>query len=163
MTRSAGAIIGQVIVERGIAARHRFQPVVEIEHHFVERQIVFHQRAVADVGQLLLLAAAVLAEFQHRAEIFVGRQDRRLDPGLVHFLDMVRVRHVDRIVDFQLLAVAQLDLVDHRRRGRDQVEIEFALEPLLDDFQMQQAEKAAAEAEAERGGGFHFDRRSSRR
>jgi len=56
-----GAIIGQVIVERGIAARHRFQPVVEIEHHFVKRQIVFHQRAIADVSQLLLLAAAVLA------------------------------------------------------------------------------------------------------
>ena len=36
-------------------------------------------------------------------------------------------------------AVAQFHLVDHRGRGRDQVEIELALQPLLDDFQMQQA------------------------
>ena len=49
------------------------------------------------------------------------------------------------------LAVAQLHLVDDRRRGRDQVEIELALQPLLDDLQMQQPEEAAAEAEAERG------------
>ena len=67
-----------------------------------------------------------------------------------------RVRHVDRIVDLDLLAVGQLDLVDHRRRGRDQVEIELALEPLLDDFEMQQPEEAAAEAEAERGRGLHL-------
>ena len=48
------------------------------------------------------------------------------------------------------LAVAQLDLVDHRRRGRDQVEVELALQPLLDDLEVQEAEEAAAEAEAER-------------
>ena len=34
------------------------------------------------------------------------------------------------------------------------------MQPLLDDFQMQQAEKAAAEAEAERGGGFHLERKA---
>ena len=103
-----------------------------------------------------MLAAAVLAQFEHRAEIVVRREDRRLDPRLLHFLDVIGVRHIDRIVDFQLLAVAQLDLVDHRGRGRDQIEIEFALEPLLDDLQMQEPEEAAAEAEAERGGGLHL-------
>ena len=36
------------------------------------------------------------------------------------------------------------------RRGHDQVEVEFALEPLADDLHVQQPEEAAAEAEAER-------------
>ena len=44
---------------------------------------------------------------------------------------------------------------DARRRG-DQVDIELALEPLADDLEMQQPEKAAAEAEAERGRGLHL-------
>ena len=48
------------------------------------------------------------------------------------------------------------DVVDDRGRGRDEVEVELALEPLLDDLEMQQAEEAAAEAEAERGGGLHL-------
>src|SRR5262249_32431604 len=41
-------------------------------------------------------------------------------------------------------------------RGGVQVEMYFAVEPLLDDFEMQEAEEAAAEAEAERGGGLHL-------
>ena len=52
--------------------------------------------------------------------------------------------------------VGQLDLVDDRGRGGDEVEVELALQPLLDDLQMQQAEKAAAEAEAERRRGLHL-------
>ena len=107
-------------------------------------------RAAADIGELDLRAAPVLAELEHGAEILVRRQDRRLDPRLLDFQDLHRVGHVDRIVNLDLAAVAQLHLVDHRRRGRDQVEIELALQPLLDDFQVQQAEEAAAEAEAER-------------
>ena len=55
------------------------------------------------------------------------------------------------------LPLLQLDLVDHRRRGRDQVEVELALEPLLDDLEMQEPEEAAAEAEAERGRGLHLE------
>ena len=47
-------------------------------------------------------------------------------------------------------AVVHDDVVDDVRRGRDEVEVELALEPLADDLEVQQAEEAAAEAEAER-------------
>ena len=46
-------------------------------------------------------------------------------------------------------AVEQADVVLHRRRGGDEVEVELALEPLLDDLHVEQAQEAAAEAEAE--------------
>ena len=51
-----------------------------------------------------------------------------------------------------------MHLVDHRRRGRDQIEIEFALQPLLNDLEMQQPKEAAAKAEAQRRRGFHLER-----
>ncbi len=76
-------IILDVIIEAGIAAAHRFQPVVEIEHHFVERQLVDHHGARAGIGEFDLAAAAVLAELQHRAQIFVGHEDGGLDPRLL--------------------------------------------------------------------------------
>ena len=47
-------------------------------------------------------------------------------------------------------AVAQQHLVDDGRRRRDQVHVVLALEPLLHDVHVQQAEEAAAEAEAQR-------------
>ena len=56
------------------------------------------------------------------------------------------------------LAVGQLHLVDDRRRRRDQAQAELALEPLLHDLHVQQAEEAAAEAEAERRRGLRLVR-----
>ena len=53
-------------------------------------------------------------------------------------------------------AVDQGDLVDHGGRRRDQVEVELAGQALLDDFQVQQAKKPAAETETQGGGGFHL-------
>ena len=61
------------------------------------------------------------------------------------------VRHQRRVLDQLHRAVGLVDLVLHARHGRDEIEIELALEPLLHDLHVQQAEEAAAEAEAERG------------
>ncbi len=58
-------------------------------------------------------------------------------------------------------AIGQMHAIDDRGCGRDQIEVEFAGQPLLDDFEMQEAEKAAAKAEAERrrGLGLVFEAR----
>jgi hypothetical protein len=138
-----------VVVEAGIAARDRLQPVVKVEHHLVQGQLVGELGAPGDVGQILLDAAAVLAELQDRPEIFVGHIDGRLDPRLLYEGDMVGVGPVGRIVDLARRSVAQDHLVDHARRGGDQVEVVFAGQPLLDDLEVEQAEEAAAEAEAQ--------------
>ena len=52
------------------------------------------------------------------------------------------------------LPSVRLHAVDDGRRGDDQVEPELALEPLLRDLHVQQAQVAAAEAEAERAAGL---------
>ena len=46
--------------------------------------------------------------------------------------------------------------IAHAGRGGDQLQAEFAFQPLLDNFHVQQAEKSAAETEAERGGTFRL-------
>jgi hypothetical protein len=149
------AVADLVIVEAGIAAADRFQPVVEVEHHFVQRQLVGELGAAGDIGQVLLNAAAVLAELEDRAEIVVGDIDGRLDPRLLDRGDAVRVGHVGRVVELdgarRRLArrLGQVDLVDHRGRGGDEIEIIFAGEALLDDLEVEEPEEAAAEAEAQ--------------
>src|SRR5690606_674544 len=89
-------------------------------------------------------------------EIVVRRQDRGAYPRLLDRGDLHHVRHVGRVVQFLHRAVGEVHAVDDGRGGGDQVEVELALKPLLDDLQMQQAEEAAAEAEAERGGRLHL-------
>ena len=56
----AGAVADLVIVERGIAPTDRFQPVIKIEHDFVERQFIDNLRAAPDIGKLFLDTAPVL-------------------------------------------------------------------------------------------------------
>src|SRR5690606_23830098 len=51
----------------------------------------------------------------------------------------------------------QLDPVDDGRRRGDQVEVELTRQALLHDLEMEEAEKAAAEAEAERRAGLHLE------
>ena len=67
---------------------------------------------------------------------------------------MTRARHQRRVLHQHLVAVGLEDVVLHARDRGDEVEVELALEPLAHDLHVQQAEEAAAEAEAERGGGL---------
>ena len=53
----------------------------------------------ADVAEVALDAAAVLAQLEDRAEVFVGGVDRRLDPRLLDRLDAARVGIVGRVVE----------------------------------------------------------------
>ncbi|MNJ38137.1 hypothetical protein D3C77_329780 [compost metagenome] len=152
----ADLVIGDLIVEGGVALGDGLQPVVEVEHHLVQRQLIDHQGAGADVGQLQLVAAAVLAQLDHPAQVFVGGQDGGLDPRLADGLDLHHVRQVGRVVQVDLGPVAQADLVDDRGGRRDQVQVELAAQALLDDLQVQQAEESAAEAEAQGGRALHL-------
>ena len=56
------------------------------------------------------------------------------------------------------LAVFHME-VEHDGRGRgDQIKVVFALEPVADHLEMQQAKETAAKTKAEGGRGFHFRR-----
>ena len=145
-----------MIVEAGVTAAHRFQAIVEIEHHFVQRQHVDDHGARAGIGEFHLPAAAVLAQLQHRAQIIVRHHDGGLDPRLFDEGDARHIGHVGRVVQLLHRAVIHVQAIDDARRGGDKIDVEFAFQPLLDDLQMQETEEAAAKTEAQRGAGFHF-------
>src|SRR5579864_8658733 len=50
-----------------------------------------------------------------------------------------------------------MNAIDHRWRGGDQVNPEFAIQSLSNDFEVQQSEKPAAKAEAKSGRSFGFE------
>jgi len=92
------------------------------------------RRPVRDASRVVLLRA----------------EDLHVDVRLGDGLAAVGVGHLRGGVDVDDLAVVHLDLVHHRRRRHDEVEAVLALEPLLHNLHVQQAEEAAAEAEAHR-------------
>src|SRR3546814_8771465 len=105
-------------------------------------QLIGDLRAAADISEVLLHPAAVLAQLQDRAEIVVGHVNHRLDPRLLALVDAVGVGHVGGVVELDLLRriifrVAALELVAHRRRGGDEVEVIFARQSLLNTSEEQ--------------------------
>ena len=87
-------------------------------------------RARAGVGEVLLAPAPVLAELQHGAQMLVGHEDGGLDPRLLDAIDLHGIGHVGRVVHLHHVPSVHVHVVDDARRGRDELEIEFALKPL---------------------------------
>src|SRR5690606_16176387 len=151
----ARALADDLVVERGIASADGLQAVVEVEDDLAEGELVLEVHALGvEVVRVDVRPAAVLAERHQRADVLGRGDDLGLDVGLADLGDLADGRHLARVRDFELRPVRQLDRVaDVRERG-DDVEVELAVEALLDDLHVEHAEEADAEAEAERSAGL---------
>jgi len=128
----------QRVVEGRVAAGAALELVEKVVDHFVERQVVLEQHAAPlDVLHVAEGAALVLAQLHDRAHIVLRRDDLRVDERLLHPRDLLHAGQVRGVVDGQLFAVGFDDVVDHAGGGGDQVQIELALQPLLDDLHVQ--------------------------
>ena len=76
--------------------------------------------------------------------------------GSSHFGDLAGIGPAGGIVHFDQFAVGLGDFVAHAGRGGDELKAELAFQALLNDFHVEQAEKAAAKAETEGHGAFRL-------
>ena len=144
-------ITGQMVIKRRISARGGFQAVVEIQNDLVQRQFVQEQtRPPPKILEFLLIAALLLEQFQNLTDVFFARDHSRVDDRFLDLLRLGRIGEFRRTLDHDHFVVRQSDTVPHTGRGGDQIDVELPLEPLLNDFHMQESEKAATKAEAER-------------
>ena len=149
-----------MVVERGVAAGDRLEAVVEVEDDLVERQLVGeHDAGRGDVLEVLLAAALLFDQLEDPADVLLVGEDACASDD--RLFDAARCSEgsgqregLSTSID---LAVGEGDLVADAGRGGDEVEIVLALQPLLNDLHVQQAEEAAAEAEAERDGGLRLE------
>src|SRR6266436_2365654 len=141
-----------MIIERSVAARNAFQAIVKIENDFVQRQFVGqHDARWRQVLEAFLRAALVLTKLQNAADRFVVRDDHCLDDRLFDFADVAGIRKFRGTIDFDYFAGHARDAVAHARRRRDQVEPEFALQPLLLNFNLPSASRRGSYSSARTG------------
>ena len=108
----------------------------------------------AVVGHVDLDAALLRAQRDDRAHIFLRHVQINGHDRFAHLFDPRGIRHLRRIVDHDHGAIAHDDFVDHRGCGGNEVHIEFALETLLHDFHVQQAEESTTKTKTQRLGYF---------
>jgi hypothetical protein len=94
-----GAVLLELVVERGVAARDGLQLVEEVHHHFGHRHVVGQLHLAAVVGHVHLLAALLVAQRDHRAEVFLRHEDLGGDDGLADLLDLRQIGQLGRVLD----------------------------------------------------------------
>src|ERR1019366_868250 len=83
-----GTEVQKLVVQRRVAAAHRFQPIVKIEDDFSERQFVVQDHALfTQETQIALRAAPVFAQLHHGAEVLLGHVNRSENERLLDRLD----------------------------------------------------------------------------
>jgi len=148
-------VVDDLIIQGGVAPRRRFEPVEEIVDDFGEGQLVGDDDpGRGQIAHVLLDAAFFLAQLEHAAHVLVGSMDFKPGVGFGQGRDILVLGELARIVDGKHRAVGFLHFIDDRRGGGDEVGPEFPLQAFLDDLHVEQAEKAAPEAEAQGLGGL---------
>ena len=154
----AGLIALQLVVQGGIALGAGLQGVKEVVDDLADGHgvVQLHQVGV-QILHVLKHAPAVLTHGHDVAHIVGGRDDGDLSIGLPGLQDGAGIGVVVGVVHPHHGAVRLGDLVDHGGEGGDQVQVEFPLQPLLDDLHVEHAQKAAAEPKAQGNGGLGFE------
>src|SRR6266508_554306 len=151
------AKLEEVVVEGCVALRDGLELVVEVDHDLGEREVELDVAALAQVLERLVLAPLLLRQLVDLAHELRRQEDGAAHVGLLDALDLVHRRQLGRVVDLDGLALHRHHAEAHARGRDDQREVELALEPLLDDLEVEHAEEAAAEAVAERERGLGLE------
>ena len=154
-------IIGQFIIQRSIAARCRLQAVKIIKNDLIERDMIGdHDTIRIEIIHALELPALVLRNLHYRADKIIGYDDGRLDIRFFDMLDFGLRRKFRRVAHLHHRSVRLINAINDRRRRRDQAKMILPFQPFLYDIHMQQPQKSAAKAKAQRCRGFRFENQS---
>ena len=118
---------------------HLYQPLIEILHVFVD-------------------SAPVLTERHNISDIFIRSNYRHLNIRLICLCNIRRIGIIVRIIHHDRASVRFYYLIDYRRKCRDQIQVKFSFESLLDYLHMKHPEKSASETETKRYGALRFIR-----
>src|SRR5215471_3457278 len=147
----------KMVVQRRVPAGDGFQAVIKIQHNLVERQLIGQENALGgNVLEPLLHAALFLHQRQYPAQVFVIGEDSRRDHRFFDLGDISERGKLCRAFYVQDRVVLRSDAIAHTRSCGNKVQIELPLQTLLDDLHVQQAQEAAAESKAQRGGAFRL-------
>ena len=110
----------------------------------------------AVVGHIELQSALLVGQGHDGAHIVLRHIQVNRHDGFADFVQLALIRHLGRVFHHPHFAIGLHHLVDHARGGGDQVLVKLALQALLHDLHVQQAQKATAKTKTQGLGHFGF-------
>ena len=152
------AVVQELVVQGGVAFGPGLQGVKEVIDNFVQGHVIMDLDQVGvEILHVFELAPALLAHGHDVADVVRGGDDGDLDERLPLLRDDGGVGVVVGVVHADLRAVGLGHFVNDVGQGGDEVQVELPLQALLNDLHVEHPQKAAAEAEAQGGGGLRLE------
>mmetsp|Transcript_16155 Transcript_16155/g.44913 ORF Transcript_16155/g.44913 Transcript_16155/m.44913 type:complete len:271 (-) Transcript_16155:1216-2028(-) len=140
-------VVERPVVHGSVARSSHLHLCEEIANHLRHRHLKLHEDSALCQEIRISPDRTSLEGNVHRNTYgCLGHDHVQQHVRLLYCLDQLWIwEHVCKL-DVDGLAAFQINLVDHRRRGDDEVHAVLALQPLLHYLHVQHAEEAAAEA-----------------
>ena len=139
-----------MVIERGVSLGNALQLVIEINHNLAQRHVVIDFHTVSgDVLLLHQLATLAQAQGHDGTDVVGGGNYRSADIRLFDVVYHRGVGHAAGIVYLGHVALLVVDIIGYVRYCRDDVHVEFAVQTLLHNLHVEQAEESATEPEAQ--------------
>ena len=153
----AAAIAGELIVQRSVAFGIGFERIKEIVDDLIEGHLIvqLHQPRI-QILHVLKLAAAILAHGHDVAHVVLRCNNGNLYVRLLRVFDGAGIGIVVGIVHPHHGAVRLVNMVNYAGQRGDKIQIKLPFQPLLYDFHVKHAQKAATKAEPQRHRGFRL-------
>ena len=108
------------------------------------------------IFRITINSPALLTEIHNAADILGGGEYAGKHIRLFGGLDCGRVGVVSRVVKLKGAPVRKVQLINNAGRGGNKVKVVFPFKAFQNNLHVKQTEEAAAEAEAQCGGGFRL-------
>ena len=162
LAKLALSIFEELVIQRGIAFRGRFETIEEIVNDLAQGQFVNKDISrIVENLHVLEDPAPVLAELHDGADVFLRRHYLGRDERLLDFRGFRRFWQFRGVVDHNDFPIGLDHPINDARRGQNQIEAIFPLQALLDDIHVEQPEETATEPKAEGLGCFGLENQGS--
>ncbi len=143
--------VRDMVIEGSIALGDGLELVVEVEDHLGKRKVVIELHPVrSDIMLADQRSPLVHAQFHDRPVKICLGDNLGPDIRLFDMVDNGGGRQARRVVHIYHFPLGGEHFIRHIGHRGDDVHVELPEKALLDDFQVQQSQEAAAEAEAQR-------------
>ncbi|CAK8712742.1 hypothetical protein GKODMF_04320 [Candidatus Electrothrix gigas] len=147
-----GPVVNQLVIKRAITLGHGFELIIKIIDHLSQGQLTGELNpswhGVMVVG---VLAPSLHAQGHDCAHITFWDQDGGLDKGFFNPGNGTGIRKMRRVFHSQFGLILEGYLIAYRGNREDQGNVKLPLQPLLNHFEVEQSQKAAAKTKAQRG------------
>ena len=115
-----------------------------------------HYTSIIKISHVIVFTTFFLAQLHNSTDVILRHNNGRINEWLFNMVDNSRIREEGRVIYHLNIAVSAEYLINNVRCSGNQAQIIFALQTLLDNVHVQQSQKAAAEAKAQRGRCFRL-------